>query len=143
MNAGSPKVRAAWRGLALLFAVSVVTIRLGVAGCGPAFIGPTKAGGGFNAERRQVATEPAPAGGAVGKAGAPGAKDASASPAADNVTPPRLFDPAFMPPTKAGGGFFPGPLPAGEPQKQARPSQAPSKPRNDPAAAAPQVAGPR
>ena len=48
MDAGSPRVRMVWRGLALLFAVSVVAVRLGIAGCGPAFYPPTKAGGGFN-----------------------------------------------------------------------------------------------
>jgi hypothetical protein len=118
-----------WRGLALLFAVSVVTIRLGVVGCSPAFIGPTKAGGGFNSQ----GAPPSPP---ANKNATPAAK-----PTAKNAPAPRLSDPAFFAPTKAGGGFYPGPAPAAAPQQQAGPE--PTYPGSDRAGRTQQAGEPR
>ena len=99
MNAGSPRVRGLWRALALTFAVAVVTIRLGMAGCGSTAPNATSAGG-------------------------------SASKPTASGPPPKapVRDPAYMAPTKAGGGYFAplGTPPAPEPQKQEAVQQMPS-----------------
>jgi len=100
MSPGSRESRTLWRAVALLFALSVVTLRLGMAGCSPAFFGSTKAGGGFN--RAQQASPPG--------------ANAPAAPA-----PRPLRDPAFLPPTKAGGGFYAAPTPAAETAEPQRP----------------------
>jgi hypothetical protein len=100
-----------------------------VAGCSPAFIGPTKAGGGFNS---QGASQSPPA----GKNATPAAKPAAA--AAPN---PYLSNPAFFAPTKAAGGFYPGPAPAAAPQQQAGPE--PTYPGSDRAGRTQQAEEPR
>jgi len=132
MDSGSPRARTVWRGIALLFAVSVVMVRFGVAGCSPAFFGPTKAGGGFNGQAAPAASTAAPAANKPAPATTPTAKElneANNPPAPD----PRLSDPAFFPPTKAGGGFYTRPRPAAAPPQQVPPAAAPPKPSNHPA----------
>jgi hypothetical protein len=93
MTVRSPRAVAIWRGLALVFAVSVVAVRLGMAGC--------------------ATTAPPPAG--AGAAGAP-APVAAAPPA------PRVRDPAFFAPTKAGGGYYPVNIPSASAQQGAPPA---------------------
>jgi hypothetical protein len=99
MDAASPKVRRAWRALVLVFVGAIVALRLAVAGgCG-------STGG---AAKATTAAKPTP--------------------------PPRIpkaertvFDPAYLPATKAGGGFFPTSPPEEEANQQAAPQrQAPS-----------------
>lgn len=109
MNSGSPRARAVWRGIALLFAVSVVMMRLGLAGCSPALSGPTKAGGRGDGQPSQAGPTPAP----------PASKPAPAKTPSAAPPDPRLSDPAFFPPTKAAGGFYPRPRPAAPPPQQA------------------------
>ena len=117
MDAGSPRARMVWRGLALLFAVSVVTIRLGIAGCATPAAKP---------------------------AATPAAKPAAttaAKPAATAAPNPYLSNPAFFAPTKAAGGFYPGPAPAAAPQQQAGPE--PTYPGSDRAGRTQQAEEPR
>ena len=118
MNSGSPRARVVWRGIALLFAVSVVMVRLGLAGCSPALSGPTKAGGGVDGQPSQAGTTPAPPASKPAPAETPTAAEANE---AVNPPPPdpRLSNPAFFPPTKAGGGFYPRPRPAAPPPQKA------------------------
>jgi hypothetical protein len=132
MDAGSSRVRALWRAVAVVFAVSVVTVRLGVAGCGPLFFGPTKAGGGFNGAQQATvpqaeAGEAAPAPNA--KSGAPNPKRAAAkSPAPKPAPKPPLSDPAYFPPTKAAGGFYAPLAPEQEGAPPHAAQQAPGRP---------------
>jgi len=114
MGSVSPRVRTMGRGIALVFAAAVVIVRLGIAACspavvgpGPAFVGPTKAGGGFNSLEPEQAP-PAPQ-----NAAAPSRRDAAA------VREEELGEPDYFPPTKAGGGFYARPRRAAAPQQQA------------------------
>jgi hypothetical protein len=87
MDSRSPRARAVWRALALAFAIAVVVVRLGIAGCGSAGVGPKRTEGNVQGAR-QVPAAPA----------------SKAPPTAPR--PPRIRDPYFLPPTKAGGGFY-------------------------------------
>jgi hypothetical protein len=88
MDAGSPKGRVFWRGLALLVAGTVVALRLGMVAC--------------NSPQKPAPTQASSAAGAGASAPA-AAPTAVAKPA----PPPRVLrDPAFFPPTKASGGFY-------------------------------------
>jgi hypothetical protein len=108
MNAGSPRVRRLWRGLALTFALAVVSLRLAAAaGCGST-------------------------GGAAAKKARATPSTVTAKAGATPAPPGYIADPDYLPATKSGGGFaYPVDLsdnPKAQPQ-QAAPQQAPKTSR--------------
>jgi hypothetical protein len=108
MDAGSSRAGWLWRWCALVFALSVVAVRLGMAGCTPSVSPATPAGGGTsNASTPAAATAPE-AESVSGKGGG-------------------IREPEFFAPTKAGGGFYEPPSEAAEQQAPAPQAPAPQE----------------